>query len=121
MTFKMPARRPVLAVLAAAVAAFALVAPAAPGVAQNLAPVSLRMDWLPISYHAPFYLARAKGYYKANGIDLKIENGKGSGATIQLVANGVDTFGLADAAVVAKSVSQDIPEAGGELNKGIEP
>lgn len=109
MTFKMPARRPVLAVLAAVVAAFALVAPAAPGVAQNLAPVSLRMDWLPISYHAPFYLARAKGYYKANGIDLKIENGKGSGATIQLVANGVDTFGLADAAVVAKSVSQDIP------------
>lgn len=77
--------------------------------AQTLEPVSMRMDWLPISYHAPFYLAVARGYYKAQGIDLKMQDGKGSGNTIQLIANNVDTFGLADAAVVARSISQKLP------------
>lgn len=71
--------------------------------------VTMRMDWLPISYHAPFHLAKAKGYYKAAGIDPKFEEGKGSGAAIQLVANNVDTFGFADASVVAKSVGQGVP------------
>ena len=86
-----------------------LVALAAPGPAQNLEVVTMRMDWLPISYHAPFYLAVAKGYYKAAGIDLKMQDGRGSGTTVQLIANNVDTFGLADAAVVAKSISQKVP------------
>jgi NitT/TauT family transport system substrate-binding protein len=70
---------------------------------------TLRMDWLPISYHAPFYLAKEKGYYSAAGIDLGIEDGKGSGATIQLVATDKDTFGLADASIVAKSIAQGVP------------
>jgi len=30
------------------------------------------MSWLPISYHAPFYLGLAKEYYRDVGIDLKI-------------------------------------------------
>ena len=77
--------------------------------AQAPEPVTIRMDWLPISYHAPFHLALASGYYRAAGIDLKIAEGKGSGGTVQLVANGADTFGLADAAVVAKSVTQGVP------------
>jgi NitT/TauT family transport system substrate-binding protein len=80
-----------------------------PGGAQTLEPVLLRMDWLAISYHAPFHLALANGYYRAAGIDLKIQEGKGSGSTIQLIANGVDTFGFADSAVVAKSVAQGVP------------
>jgi NitT/TauT family transport system substrate-binding protein len=71
--------------------------------------VSMRMDWLPISYHAPFYLAIAKGYYRDVNIDFKIEDGKGSGTTIQLVANNTNTFGLADATVVAKAVAQGAP------------
>jgi NitT/TauT family transport system substrate-binding protein len=79
------------------------------GFAQASEAASLRMDWTPISYHAPFYLARARGYYRDVGIDLKMEDGRGSGTTIQLVANNVDTFGLADAAVVAKAIAQQIP------------
>jgi len=35
-------------------------APAA--LAQTLEAASLRMDWTPISYHAPIYLAKARGY-----------------------------------------------------------
>ena len=70
---------------------------------------TLRMDWLPISYHAPFYLAKEKGYYSDAGINLAIEDGKGSGATIQLISTDRDTFGLADASIVAKSIAQGIP------------
>jgi NitT/TauT family transport system substrate-binding protein len=86
-----------------------LVGIAPPVGSQALEPVSIRMDWLTISYHAPFHHAVARGYYRAAGIDLKIAEGKGSGGTVQLVANGADTFGLADAAVVAKSVTQGVP------------
>jgi NitT/TauT family transport system substrate-binding protein len=87
----------------------ALVAGGHTTAAQSPEPVSIRMDWVPISYHAPFYLAKAMGYYKEVGIDLTMQDGKGSGTTIQLVANNVDTFGLADASVVAKAIAQQLP------------
>jgi NitT/TauT family transport system substrate-binding protein len=79
------------------------------GSAQAPEAVTFRLDWLPLSYHGPFHLAATSGYYRAAGIDLKILDGKGSGNTIQLIANGADTFGFADAGVVAKSVSQGVP------------
>jgi len=81
----------------------------APAVTQTPEAVTLRLDWLPLSYHAPFHLAAANGHYKAAGLDVKLLEGKGSGNTIQLVTNGLDTFGFADASVVAKSVSQGMP------------
>jgi NitT/TauT family transport system substrate-binding protein len=40
---------------------------------------------------------------------VKIVEGKGSSTGIQLVANGVDTFAFADAAVAAKAASQGMP------------
>ena len=80
-----------------------------PAAAQSMEAASLRMDWTPISYHAPFYLAKARGYYRDVGIDFKMEDGRGSGTTIQMVGNNVDTFGLADASVVAKAIGQQIP------------
>jgi NitT/TauT family transport system substrate-binding protein len=84
-------------------------AAATPVFAQGPDVVTLRTDWLPLTYHAPFHLAVRKGYYNAVNIDLKIRDGRGSGNTIQLVANGADTFGLAEAGPVAKSVGQGVP------------
>ena len=40
--------------------------------------------------------ARSKGFYKDEGIDLTINEGRGSANTVQVVAAGSDTFGLAD-------------------------
>src|SRR5262245_18855143 len=85
------------------------VGPSAQGIAQSLESVTVRMSWLPISYHATFYLGLAKGYYKDVGIDMKIHDGKGSGATAQLIANNADTFGVADSTVVARAISQGMP------------
>ena len=34
--------------------------------------INLRLDWKPGAQHAPFYLAKQKGYYAQEGIDLNI-------------------------------------------------
>lgn len=81
-------RRTLLAGLGAA-------ALAAPSVhAQALQRASLRLKWLPQTQFAGFYLAKAKGYYAAEGIDLTINPGGPNLLTENLVATGADTFGL---------------------------
>jgi NitT/TauT family transport system substrate-binding protein len=82
----------------AAFAAFALTAGSLPisasVAAETLTKASLRLKWLPQSQFAGFYVALAKGYYKAEGIDLTINPGGPNLLTENLVATGADTFGL---------------------------
>lgn len=47
--------------------------------------------------HAYFYVAREKGYYKAEGFDMNFLRGQGSADAIKKVAAGLATFGFADA------------------------
>jgi NitT/TauT family transport system substrate-binding protein len=47
--------------------------------------------------HAYFYVAREKGYYKAEGFDVNFVRGQGSADAIKKVAAGIATFGFADA------------------------
>ncbi len=70
---------------------------------------TLRLDWTPLGYHAPFYLGVAKGYYRAAGIDLKIVAGKGSQNVATLTGNGSDEFGFADASTTAQLIGQGLP------------
>ncbi len=58
--------------------------------------VSFRLNWYLGGLHVPFYYGKDKGFYKAEGIDLTINEGRGSANTVQVVAAGSDTFGLAD-------------------------
>jgi NitT/TauT family transport system substrate-binding protein len=82
-------RRHLLAALAAAVA----IAQAAPAASAETK-ATLRLKWLPQAQFAGFYVAVAKGYYKAEGIDLVINPGGPNLLTENLVATGGDTFGL---------------------------
>ena len=91
--------------LICALAGISMLAEAAPS-AQA---VTLRVDWLYRSYHAPFFLGLDKGWYSEAGIDLKISEGRGSGNVIQLVGNKSDTFGFAVADAVMRGVQNDIP------------
>ena len=68
--------------------------------AQAQDKVSLRLNWYLGGLHAPFYYGKEKGIYAAEGIDLTINEGRGSGNTVQVVAAGSDTFGLADSSSV---------------------
>src|SRR5437899_1226491 len=53
--------------------------------------------------HAAYWVALDKGYYKSKGLDVTLENSKGSGDSIAKVDSGRSDAGLADAAVVIAS------------------
>lgn len=62
--------------------------------------VSLRLNWYLGGLHVPFYYGKDRGFFKAEGIDLTINEGRGSANTVQVVAAGSDTFGMADSSSV---------------------
>lgn len=83
---------------------------AASQTAQAQTKVVLRTDFKFNGYDAPYELAIARGYYKAVGLDVSVEQGQGSATTVQTVASGVDTFGLADSGTTVLGISaQNIP------------
>ena len=85
----------------------ALLAAAAPAAAQEKA--TLRLNWLLYGFHTPFHLGLERGYYKAEGIDLEIGEGQGSGRAVQIVAAKGDTFGLSDGASIINGVTKGAP------------
>ncbi|CCH19133.1 ABC transporter substrate-binding protein [Micromonospora lupini] len=82
--------------------------------------VTLTLNWVPYGEHAPFYYGLQKGYYSAEGIDLKILPGNGSGNTVKQVAQKQTDFGWADSPVLLKSVASGMPvrSLGAYLEKG---
>ena len=68
--------------------------------AQAQDKVSLRLNWYLGGLHVPFYYGKERGFYAAEKIDLTINEGRGSANTVQVVAAGSDTFGLADSSSV---------------------
>jgi NitT/TauT family transport system substrate-binding protein len=54
------------------------------------------LNWVPGGDHAPYYYAKAQGWYAKEGIDLNLEPGKGSMLAVQKVGAGANPIGLAD-------------------------
>jgi len=69
----------------------------AAGAAHAADAVSLRFNWYLGGLHTPYYLGKEKGFFSAEGIDITLNEGRGSANTVQVVAAGSDTFGMADA------------------------
>src|SRR6266850_4921185 len=92
----------VLAVLLVTV----LLAIAAPGSAQAPARVVFALNWFAVGDHAAYWVALEKGYYKARGLDVELQNSKGSGDSIAKVDTNRADLGLADAVVVIPRVAQ---------------
>jgi NitT/TauT family transport system substrate-binding protein len=87
-------RRPWLALLVGLAPLAVSVLPAG---AQGLKPLTLTLNFLAGGPQAGFMYARKLGLYREAGIDLTIEEGKGSATTAQLVATGQTPVGFADA------------------------
>ena len=85
------------------------VVPPAAAQAKPRTSATLRVDWIPGSHHIGPLLAVERGYYAAEGLDLEVKPGKGSGATVQAVSANADLFGFADAGVMAIAVSKGAP------------
>src|SRR3954464_1565821 len=82
---------------------------ASPVFAQGKDKVVLLLNWYVYSEHAPFFLGKERGYFDQEGIDLDIQEGRGSGVTVQAVAAGTATFGYADVATMIKAASKGAP------------
>jgi len=96
-----------LAAMASIAALSAMMPPAAS--AQGKDKVVLLLNWYVYSEHAPFFLGKERGYFDQEGIDLDIQEGRGSGVTVQAVAAGTATFGYADVPTMIKAASKGAP------------
>ena len=94
--------------------------PAGASAAAAMTKVTLTLNWVPYGEHAPFYYGLKKGFYSAEGIDLTIKAGTGSGTTIQQVDQKNTTFGWADTPVLLNSVAKGmkVKSLGVFLQKG---
>jgi NitT/TauT family transport system substrate-binding protein len=73
-----------------------LSATATPAPAQTPTKLKLVLNW---KYQGPqgmFFLAQDLGYFKAENLDVTIDQGNGSGAAVPLVANGTYDVGFGD-------------------------
>ena len=73
------------------------------GTASAQEKFTFALNWFAVGDHAAYWVALDKGYYKAKGLDVTLENSKGSGDSIAKVDTGRADAGLADAAVVIAS------------------
>ena len=77
--------------------------------AQTRKPMKLTLNFLAGGPQAGFMYAKKLGYYKDAGIDLTIEEGKGSATTAQQVATGQTDVGFADAPAAMQIRSKGAP------------
>src|ERR1700744_1319276 len=71
--------------------------------------VVLMLNWYVYGEHAPFYYGKAKGIYAADGIDLEIQEGRGSAAPTQAVAAKSATFGYVDVPTMMRAAVKGAP------------
>ena len=77
--------------------------------ADGLQQVTFRLDWTITGEHAHFYAAVENGYFKDEGLDVKILEGSGSAAALQQVAREQVDFGLASFDALAGSRAEGLP------------
>jgi NitT/TauT family transport system substrate-binding protein len=52
-------------------------------VAQTIEKTNLRFNWSWVGNYAPIVMGVQRGYFKDLGLDLRLDQGKGSGATVR--------------------------------------
>ncbi|MEP7300243.1 MAG: ABC transporter substrate-binding protein [Caldimonas sp.] len=87
----------------------ATLAAAAAGSAQAADKVKLRLDWVYGAEHAPIFLAKQKGFFAQEGIDVELLPGEGSSVTVKLVGNGDADFGYASADQALIAAARGLP------------
>ncbi len=81
---------------ASAIAAATLATPLRAQTPARLTPLKFTLDFRVTGQTAPFFLAQQKGYYREEGLDVTIDVGAGSVASITRIASGVYQMGLGD-------------------------
>lgn len=93
-----------VAALVGLVAGVGLQAPAA-----HAQKVSLLLDWAWIPYHTVFLIAQDRGFYKQEGLDVTIEQGRGSATTTVVVGQGTFDMGHVNITNAAQAIAKGVP------------
>lgn len=89
---------------------FASMLLAGPALAQpKLEKFPFRLNWTLYGEHAPFFVARDKGFYAQEGLEVEIQEGSGSTTVSQLVANATSPVAYVDAATMMRGVGAGMP------------
>jgi NitT/TauT family transport system substrate-binding protein len=76
---------------------------------QKLEKFPFRLNWTLYGEHAPFFVARDKGFYAAEGLEVEIQEGSGSTTVSQLVANATSPVAYVDAATMMRGITNGMP------------
>jgi NitT/TauT family transport system substrate-binding protein len=95
-----------------------IVSASQPATAQTK--VRFTLDWIPGATHGAFLIALQKGYYKAEGLDVTIDRGKGSAEVVRQLAANVYDMGFPDINVVMDFNSKNPDQAFPVLMSGYE-
>src|SRR5215813_6124599 len=95
--------------LVAAAVVSVLLASGAVAQAPKLEKFPFRLNWTLYGEHAPFFVAREKGFYAQEGLDVEIQEGSGSTTVSQLVANATSPVAYVDAATMMRGISNGMP------------
>lgn len=71
--------------------------------------LQVRLDWTPWGVQAPFHLAAKKQLFAKHGLNVQLDDGNGSVATVQIVGNGTYDLGHASLATMAIARSKGLP------------
>ena len=85
----------------------ALLFHALPAASQTPVKVRFTLDWVIQGQHAPFLLAKGKGYFDQEGVDVTLDTGNGSAGSVQRLATGAYDMGFADLSTLIEFMSNN--------------
>jgi NitT/TauT family transport system substrate-binding protein len=89
--------------------AFALSAALLAASSAQAQKVNLLLDWGWLPYHSVFLLAQDRGFYKEAGLDVNIEQGRGSVTTAVVVGQGSFDIGHINVTNTAQAIAKGVP------------
>ncbi len=76
--------------------------------AQGLRKVTFTLSWLPEGFFAWAFVAKAKGFWKEQGLDLQLSRGNGSLPAAQAIANAQFDFGVSNSSAAILLASKGL-------------